>query len=162
MTSLFEKMILGHYRNRRQAFTDPSKWPQINILYTKIGEDVLELKQWYNYESEEKPYRHYHINCEYIGGDTVITHPINQETGEPGCDLEWGYFDGWWFGQVRGECILRNTRVISEIQFDGNVYMSRDTGYDIETGKFSWGKEPEEGLFEFDRLNNGRQLDFTL
>ena len=81
---------------------------------------------------------------------------------KPACDLQWGYYDGWWFGEVKDECILRNTRVISEIQFNGVFYRSRDTGYDIETGKFQWGKEPEEGLFQFERLNNGRQLDFTL
>ncbi len=162
MTSLYEKMILGHWRNRNQAFTDPSKWPQINILYTKIDTDVLELKQWYNYQTEDEPYRHYHITCEYIDDVTVITHPVNQETGKPSCNLQWGYFNGWWFGEVQGECILRNTRVESEIQFNGYFYRSRDTGYDVETGEFRWGKEPEEGLFQFERLNNGRQLDFTL
>ena len=162
MTSLYEKMILGHWRNRKQAFTDPSKWPQINVLYTKIDNNVLELKQWYNYQTEDDPYRHYHITCEYLDDHTVITHPVNQQTGTDGCTLQWGYFDGWWFGEVQDECILRNTRVVSEIQFNGVFYRSRDTGYDIETGKFQWGKEPEEGLFQFERLNNERQLDFTL
>ena len=107
---------------------------------TKIDTDVLELKQWYNYQTEDEPYRHYHITCEYIDDVTVITHPVNQETGKPSCNLQWGYFNGWWFGEVQGECILRNTRVESEIQFNGYFYRSRDTGYDVETGEFRWGK----------------------
>jgi len=160
--TLFENKILGHYRNKRQAMSNPTQWPQINILYTKIKHNVLELKQWYNYQGEDNPYRHYHLHCEYENENTVFTRAINQTTHEEGCKLAWGYYNGWWFGQVHEECILRDTRVISSIQFNGEVYRSLDTGYNIETGKFSWGKMPEEGMFEFERLNNARTLNYTL
>ena len=160
--TLFEDMILGHYKNKRQAMSNPSVWPQINILYTKIKPNVLELKQWYNYQGEDNPYRHYHLHCEYLDEYSVITKAINQTTLEAGCNLAWGYYGGWWFGQVHEECILRDTKVISNIQFNREVYRSLDTGYNIETGKFSWGKLPEEGMFEFERLNNARTLNYTL
>ena len=160
--TLFESMILGHYLNKKQAMSNPSKWPQINILYTKVGANVLDLKQWYNYEGEDKPYRHYNIFCEYLDEHTVITHAINKADAKPACDLQWGYFDGWWYGEVKDECILRDTKVISNIQFNGNVYKSLGTGYNIETGEFAGGKQPEEGMFEFVRLNNARTLDYSL
>ena len=36
-----------------------------------------------------------------------------------------------------------------------------DTGIDIDTGEFRWGKEEEEGLFRFERLNTEREYDLT-
>ena len=160
--TLFESMIVGHYRNKKQAQSNPTKWPQINILYTKIDDLVLELKQWYNYQGEDAPYRHYHLTLEHLDEHTVITHAHNLQTDEPGCNLHWGYFNGWWFGEVQDECVLRNTKVISNIEFDGKVYRSLDTGYYVDTGKFAWGKTPDEGMFQFDRLNNARNLNHTL
>jgi len=160
--TLFESMILGHYKNKKQAQSNPSVWPQINILYTKVGANVLDLKQWYNYQGEDKPYRHYNLFLEYVDEYTVFTHAINKTDAKPACDLQWGYFDGWWYGEIKDECILRDTKVISNIQFNGTVYKSLDTGYNIETGKFAWGKQPEEGMFEFVRLNNARTLDYSL
>lgn len=161
MTSLFDKLILGHYNNKKQAYSNPTRWPQINILYTKIDENVLDLKQWYNYQGESNPYRHFHVTYEHLDPVTVYTSSVNVLTGEESCKWQFGYFDGWWFGEIREECILRNTRVVSEVQFNGTVYMSRDTGYDLETGKFAWGKEEHEGMFRFERLNNQRKLDLT-
>lgn len=161
MTSLFESMILGQFRNRNQAFTNPTKWPQINVLYQKIADNVLDLKQWYNYQTEDTAYRHYHLSCEYLDEYTVITSAFNIDSKSDGCQLQWGYYGGWWFGEVRGDCILRNTRVKSEICFNGSLYQSRDTGIDIDTGEFRWGKEEEEGLFRFERLNTEREYDLT-
>ena len=94
-------MILGHFRNRKQAFTNPTKWPQINVLYQKLAENTLDLKQWYNYQTEETAYRHYHLTCEYIDEHTVITSAFNIDTQTDGCQLQWGYHGGWWFGEVR-------------------------------------------------------------
>jgi len=162
MTSLFDKLILGHYTNKKQAYSNPSKWPQINILYQKIDTNTLSLKQWYKYQGEDNPYRHFHVTYEYADEFTVFTQSYNVLTDEKSCDWQFGYFGGWWFGEIKGDCILRNTRVVSEVQFNGETYMSRDTGYDLETGKFAWGKEEHEGMFQFERLNNGRQLDLTL
>ena len=161
MTSLYDKLILGHYENKKQAYSNPTKWPWVNILYTKIKPDVLELKQWYNYDGEEKPYRHYHITFRYEYEDTVFTKAHNLLTDKEGCEMQWGYFAGTWYGAIKGECIVRDTKVVSAVEFDGTNYRSIDTGYNIETGKFSWGKEPSEGFFTFTKLNNSRILDVT-
>ena len=161
MTSLYDKLILGHYENKKQAYSNPTKWPWVNILYTKIKPDVLELKQWYNYDGEEKPYRHYHITFRYEYEDTVFTKAHNLLTDKEGCEMQWGYFAGTWYGEIKGECIVRDTKVVSAVEFDGTNYRSIDTGYNIETGKFSWGKEPSEGFFTFTNLNNSRILDVT-
>ena len=161
MTSLYDKLKLGHYENKKQAYSNPTKWPWVNILYTKIKPDVLELKQWYNYDGEEKPYRHYHITFRYEYEDTVFTKAHNLLTDKEGCEMQWGYFAGTWYGEIKGECIVRDTKVVSAVEFDGTNYRSIDTGYNIETGKFSWGKEPSEGFFTFTKLNNSRILDVT-
>ena len=153
MNNCFGEMIVGHCLNRKQAFENPSRWPQINILYTKLDDNILELKQWYNYQTENDSYRHYHITYEYIDDVTVITHPVNQETGKPSCILEWKYNDDdWWTGLIKDECIINNIRIESFIQFNGVSYRSIDTGYDVDTGNFVWGTKPGEGLFEFERL----------
>ena len=161
MTSLYDKLILGHYENKKQAYSNPTKWPWVNILYTKIKPDVLELKQWYNYDGEEKPYRHYHITFRHEDQVTVFTKAHNLLTDKEGCEMQWGYFAGTWYGEIKDECIVRDTKVVSAVEFDGTNYRSIDTGYNIETGKFSWGKEPSEGFFTFTKLNNSRILDVT-
>ena len=150
MNCSFDEMIVGHYLNKIQAFSDPSRWPQINILYSTLENNLLELKQWYDYKTEDDPYRHYHITYEYTNDTTVITQPINQETGNPSCILEWKYDGNWWTGSVKGECIINNARVESFIQFNGSLYRSLDTGYNVDTGDFVWGTEPGNGLFEFE------------
>ena len=166
MITSFDNLILGHYNNKQQAYSNPTKWPQVHILYSKIKSNVLELKQWYNYEGEDKPYRHYHITINYQTHDTAYTRAHNLLTDTPGCEMQWGYFGTWWFGSVKGECIVPkpdgDTYVVSDIQFDGDMYMSRDTGYYCRNDKFAWGKEEGEGMFTFTRLNNGRKLDYTL
>ena len=160
--TLFERMILGHYLNKKQAQSNPTKWPTINILYTKVAPLTLEMKSWYNYQGEDNPYRHFQVDLTYENDVTVFTQSTNLLTNEPSCSWKFGYFDGWWFGELDGDCILRNTKVVSEVQFNGQIYKSLDTGYDAETGKFAWGKLPEEGMFEFVRLNNARTSDYTL
>ena len=154
MNDSFGEKLIGHYLNTFQAFSEPSRWPQIHITYTRIKDNELELKQWYNYQSEDNPYRHYHIKYEYVDESNVITYPINQQTLEPSCRLKWEYDDGskWWTGTVDGECIMNNARVVSFIQFNGDLYHSLDTGYDPNTGEFVWGTEPGSGVFEFERV----------
>ena len=43
--------------------------------------------------------------------------------------------------------------MVSKIRFNGTEYRAIDTGYDLETGKFRWGKEESEGEFRFQRLD---------
>ena len=158
---MFDELIIGHYENKKQAYSNPTKWPWVNILYTKVKPNVLELKQWYNYAGEDEPYRHYHITFEYDAPDTVFTTAHNLLIDKKGCEMQWGFFEGTWYGEIKGECIVRDTKVVSAVEFDGTNYRSIDTGYNIETGKFSWGKEPSEGFFTFTKLNNSRKLDLT-
>ena len=41
----------------------------------------------------------------------------------------------------------------SKIRFNGTEYRAIDTGYDLETNAFRWGKEESEGEFCFKRLD---------
>ena len=48
--------VVGHYRNQRQAFSNPSTWPQIDIRIIEPNHGTLEVKSWYKYKGEDKPY----------------------------------------------------------------------------------------------------------
>ena len=43
--------VVGHYRNQRQAYSNPAQWPQIDIRITEPQYGVLEVKSWYKYLS---------------------------------------------------------------------------------------------------------------
>ena len=48
--------VVGHYRNQRQAYSNPAQWPQIDIRITEPQYGVLEVKSWYKYKGEDNPY----------------------------------------------------------------------------------------------------------
>ena len=45
---------------------------------------------WYNYDGEEKPYRHYHITFRHHDQVTVFTKAHNLLTDKEGCEMQWG------------------------------------------------------------------------
>ena len=98
--------VVGHYRNRNQAFSNPSTWPQIDIRIIEPSYGILLAKSWYKYRGEDNPYNY--IQC--------------------------------------------GARMVSKIRFNGKEYRAIDTGYDLETGEFRWGKEESEGEFIFQQI----------
>ena len=147
----FEELIQGHYRNQRQAMSNPAKWPQIDIRIEVIGDHLLEVKSWYKYLSEKTPYIHRHTKWEYLS-PTVVSFSESQNLLYPevgSCPYIWTWDGEWWNGTTKGECISKGARVISNTRFSGKEYRSLDTGYDLETKEFKWGKLPTDGEFEF-------------
>ena len=145
--------VVGHYRNRNQAFSNPSQWPQIDIRLTENSYGIILAKSWYKYKGEDDPYNYIQYDWERMDENIVYTKTTNLLTDTPTCPFIWHWDGVWWNGNTDGECIQGNTRMVSKIRFNGTDYRAIDTGYDLETGKFRWGKEESEGEFRFQRLD---------
>lgn len=149
----FEYLIQGHYRNQRQAMSNPAKWPQIDIRITKTGTGLLESKSWYKYKGEKNPYKHFEHQWKYLDADLVLFTTRNLLYDAESCPYLWRWDGNWWNGTTHGECIHKDTKVVSKARFNGQEYRSIDTGYDIDTGEFRFGKDPSEGEFLFVRID---------
>ena len=147
--------VVGHYRNRDQAFSNPSTWPQIDIRIEKCEkcDHMITTKSWYKYKGEENPYNYIQYDYEQMDENIIYAKTTNLLTNTPSCPFIWNWDGVWWNGNPDGECIQSNTRMVSKIRFNGKEYRAIDTGYDLETGKFRWGKEESEGEFLFKRLD---------
>ena len=145
--------VVGHYRNRNQAFSNPSQWPQIDIRITEPEYGRLHVKSWYKYKGEDTPYNHIEYQWAKMDENIVYTKTTNLITNTPSCPFIWHWDGVWWNGNLDGECIQGDTKMDSRIRFDGLKYRAIDTGYDVKTGDFRWGKPPEEGEFLFERLD---------
>ena len=145
--------VVGHYRNRDQAFSNPSQWPQIDIRITEPSYGIILAKSWYKYKGEDDPYNYIQYNWERMDENIIYTKTHNINTDTPSCPFIWTWDGVWWCCNNDGECIQGNTRMVSKIRFNGEEYRAIDTGYDLETGKFRWGKEEAEGEFRFTRLD---------
>lgn len=149
----FETLLEGHYRNRIQAFSNPVKWPQIDIRYTILDSETIESKSWYKYLGEAIPYKHARSTWKYTDDYVVELQTVNLlDDAAATCPYVWQWDGHWWNGSTRGVCIHKGTRVESRARFNGFEYRSLDTGYDVESGNFLWGKLPEEGEFIFSRI----------
>lgn len=151
-TVKFIDLLQGHYRNQRQAMSNPSRWPQIDIRLTSMSEQQIEAKSWYKYKGEEDPYNIIRYDLEEVNQNVIYSKTYNLLTDKPSCPFIWQYVDNWWHGNLDGECIQGTTRMVSKIRFNGTEYRAIDTGYDLKTGAFRWGKEESEGEFYFTRL----------
>lgn len=148
----FRELIEGHYRNQRQAMSNPAKWPQIDLRVTWVSDNVFESKSWYKYKGEENAYNHlkYVITkkTEAIIYTEVFSYISNKDT----CPYYWWTDGKWWYGTTEGDCIVKDTKLISNVRFNGHDYRTLDTGLDLETGEFRWGKREDDGEFLFERL----------
>ena len=132
--------VVGHYRNRDQAFSNPSTWPQIDIRITEPSYGIILAKSWYKYKGEDDPYNYIQYDWARMDENIVYTKTTNVITNTPSCPFIWHWDGSWWNGTV------------SKIRFNGAEYRAIDTGYDLETGEFRWGKEEKEGEFRFKLL----------
>jgi len=147
--SNFEDLLYGHYRNQRQAQSNPSQWPQIDIRIWKTQSGVYESKSWYKYKGEKEPYNwlRYHIVSETE--DTVKTEIFNYISREDSCPFIWTWDGKWWTGIPDGFCQVGKYLIKSRIRFNGLDYRSLDQGWDTESDKQAWGKPDSEGEFQF-------------
>ena len=145
--------VVGHYRNRDQAYSNPSQWPQIDIRLTEPSYGIILAKSWYKYKGEDDPYNYIQYDWARMDENIVYTKTTNLITNTPSCPFVWHWDGVWWNGNLDGQCIQGDTIMDSKIRFDGLRYRAIDTGYDVKTGNFRWGKLPEEGEFLFERLD---------
>jgi len=143
----------GHYRNQRQAFSNPSKWPQIDIRITTPQRTTIEVKSWYKYKGEEDPYNHIRYEWEHVDEKIIYSKTYNLIHDHSSCPFIWTWDGEWWRGHPDGECIQESTEIITNIRFNGIDYRVKDVGYDVETGRQVYGKDPSEGEFFFTMLD---------
>ncbi len=139
---------VGHYRNQKQAFSNPASWPQIDIRIEN-KHNIMTVKSWYKYKGESDPYNHIQYDWQQLDENIVYTKTTNLITNRPSCPFIWQYDGVWWNGCTDGECLQGNTRIESTIRFNGVDYRAKDVGYDITTGKQVYGKDPADGEFLF-------------
>lgn len=150
----FEELILGHWLNKHQAFSNPRTWPMIHLRYTKVEDGVLEFKSWYNYLNDSQPYRHNYFFWRYETDGLVRVESVNlldpeKKYGCPYC-IVW---DGeYWAGKPDGPCVSRGLEVESTMKFNDYEYFARDAGRKVDTGELVWGKEGDKGEFHFKRV----------
>lgn len=143
----FEELICGHYRNQRQAMSNPARWPQIDIRIWQVSSGIIEAKSWYKYKGEDNAYNWLRYNVVDLTETTVKTEVFSYIHQTDSCPFNWTYDGRWWKGE--GDCIIRNARCVSTIRFNGFDYRSQDIGLDVDTGKQLWGKTKDEGEFLF-------------
>lgn len=142
--------ILGHWSNRYQAQSQPTKYSTVEILWEKI-DGGYHSKNYYRCDGPENPYRERYHRAVPIS-DTEV-HFQNYDlnwTRAGNCDMIFVYDGNAWHGQLGGsECTgVRGYRVVAEIHLYGGKLHSKDQGYNSE-GEMMWGSEL---LYKFTRM----------
>jgi hypothetical protein len=144
----FKQKILGLYHNRIQAYTYPRDWAHIFIEFSELDKNKLFSKSWYAIESSFDPYKEVILNLYELDHKVLVK--TYDKNNSPLFDIEFDYVDGYWIGENdRGEIVDKNIYISTNVKFDGKNYFSRDSGHDIATGEFLWGKMKNEGMFHF-------------
>jgi hypothetical protein len=144
----FKQKILGLYHNRIQAYTYPRDWAHIFIEFSELDENRIFSKSWYAIESSFNPYKEVILDL-YNCDDKVVV-KTSDKNNHPIFDIDFYYIDQYWIGEnCRGEVKNKNIYISTSVKFDGKNYFSRDSGHDINTGEFLWGKMKHEGMFHF-------------
>ena len=109
MMNNWENLIQGHYRNQRQAMSNPAKWPQVDIRIWKTGSGIFESKSWYKYKGEENAYNWLRYRVTGMAEDYVKTDIFNLIHNTDSCPFywKWNKETGWWSGTTLEDCIVR-------------------------------------------------------
>jgi len=151
---MFEEQLIGHYKNTKQAYSNPSLWPHINLLF-EIEEEgkVFTSKSWYDYQGAHKPYRHARHTWHHIHKDIVKIHTYDLIKDREGCPYLFVKMDGGtWWGETEGPCMHNKILVTSVARFNGEDYWALDNGRD-KTGKLIWGTPDHQGEYHFKKVN---------
>lgn len=142
--------IIGQYLNKKQAFSYPSQYAMIRIVYKDLGNNKLHSQNWYEYQYPKgKPYRQEYHKYEYISQNEVAFQSYNMNW-EHNCDYIFNYTNGFWVATACKECIVKDIRIVSEVKFNEYQYIAKDAGYNSD-GKLVFGKDTGSP-FMFDRL----------
>ena len=144
----FKDKILGLYHNRIQAYNYPRDWAHIFIEFTELEDNKLFSKSWYAIESSFNPYKEVILDL-YENENKILVKTFDKNNMAL-FGIEFNYIDGYWIGEnERAEVGNKDIYLSTNVKFDGKNYFSRDSGHDINTGKFLWGKMKHEGMFHF-------------
>jgi len=142
--------IVGQYSNKLQAFSYPSEYAMIRLVWQDLGENKLHSQSFYEFDfiPDSKPYRESYHTFEKINDNEVVFNTYTMDW-ELLCIHNICWDGEFWVYQPCDDCIVDGIRVISQIKFNKQKYYGRDAGYN-QDGKLIWGKET--GMFEFDKL----------
>lgn len=145
----FISLLLGHYSNKDQAWSNPSKWSYVHILFELLPDGHIQSKSWYDYQSSQNPYRQsLHTVTEERGFILLNTHTKMNGV----CSMEFKKNDNVWSG-ICYDCPINDKEYLTtEVKFDGMNYYSREGAYDMSTHLFLWGKKKSEPMFHFKRI----------
>ena len=142
--------IVGQYLNKKQAFSYPSQYAMIRIVYKDLGDNQLQSQNWYEYQYPRgKPYRQEYHKYEYITEKEIAFQSYNMNW-ELNCNYQFNFVNGFWVATACGECVVKGIRIVSEVKFNHDQYVAKDAGYN-EDGKLIFGKD-SGGPFIFDRV----------
>lgn len=127
----FIDLIVGHWTNKKQAFSNPAKYAYTNIKW-ELVDGKLNCKSWYNYKGEDNPYK-------VETGITVIAGEYEETVILQGrCSFLFFKQDGTWKGTNYGDCIVRDALLESVVELDNDSYKCYDCGRN-DKGEIVWG-----------------------
>ena len=78
--------IIGEYVNKIQAFSYPSQYAMIRVVYKDLGDNKLHSQNWYEYlYPKGEPYRQEYHTYEYLS-DTEVAFKSFNMNWEHNCD----------------------------------------------------------------------------
>ena len=172
MIEIFKDYLSGIFDNKRQAFSNPSKYAHIRITHIDIGDGLYYGEQAYNYQLA-LPYRQFVleptldddkilvINYEifdkhlYRNGKNLENLTRDSLTRKTGCDTIFEYTHDKFIGGTQGcESFVnwrgRNTYLQTNVELTKDFYYVIDKGMCAEHGHQIWGSK--YGRFEFARM----------
>lgn len=132
--------LKGKYNNLKQAQESPRDHSHVHILWKHLGDCKMTIKQWYDIDGENKPYR---TRCHKIltndTQDAIIVENWGTDwTHTPKFDMKFTLIDTFYKGElICPDPIIRETTLKSFVEFDGYTYRSMDQGW--KNGKLEWG-----------------------
>lgn len=138
----FVSKLKGKYNNWKQASSSPRDYMHVHILWDQIGENELTIRQWYDYEGKDNPYRtRWHKVVPNKTNDTIIVEnwDDNWTQHNKQYDMIFSNENGKYKGHIiRDDAIVRGDTIVkSFVSFDGTTYKSMDQGW--KKNELVWG-----------------------
>lgn len=147
MIEEFISKLQGKYNNWKQAASSPRDHSHVHAVWENLKDNKMSIKQWYDYEGENNPYRfRYHKVIEQDGSIIVENWGTNWNYN-PTFDMRFTSIDGFYKGVLMyGNPIIRETTLKSFVEFNGEIYKSMDQGW--KDDKLEWGSLT---MYEFNK-----------
>jgi len=137
----FISKLKGKYNNWKQASENPRDHAYVHIIWKQIGSNEITIKQWYDYEGEQKPYRtRWHKILTDETNDAIIVQnwEANWAKHHEEYDMRFRFIDNFYKGElIHKDPIVRDSILKSFVEFDGYTYRSMDQGW--KDNQLVWG-----------------------